>query len=122
MISSAAFAAVSDSKILLSASVLTLSEAFWAALILSINMAGEEEVVDVVDDCEVGVEVELDGEVGVGVGVVDEVKVGLEFEDLVGVEVVDESGFAEDVVGTWFVWAKHLTARAPLVKQNVFPG
>ena len=120
MISSAAFAADSDSTILLSALALTLSEAFWAALILSINMAGEEEVEDVVD--EVGVEVELDGEVGVGVGVVDEVKVGLEFEDLVGVEVVDESGFAEDVVGTWFVWAKHLTAKDPLVKQNVFPG
>ena len=41
--------------------------------------------------------------------------------DIEVVYVVDE-GFVEGLVGTYFVGAKHFTAKAPLAKQNGFPG
>ena len=61
-----------------------------------------EEVVDVVDEGEVGVEVEGEEEIVVGV---------------VGGGV----GFAEDFVGGGFEGSKHLAAKAPFAKQTVLP-
>ena len=63
-----------------------------------------EEVVDVVDEGEVGVEVEGEEEI------------------VVGVEVVGGVGFAEDFVGGGFEGSKHLAAMAPFAKQTVLPG
>ena len=96
MISSAAFAADSDSMILVFASVLTSSAAFCTPLILASSL--KVEVVDVVDEGEVEV---------VLVVVEDEIRAG---------------GSVEGLVGEWFGGAKHLTAKAPLAKQKVCPG
>ena len=35
---------------------------------------------------------------------------------------IEDEGFVECLVGTCFVGAKHFTAKAPLAKQNGFPG
>ena len=63
-----------------------------------------EEVVGIVDEGEVGVEVEGEEEI------------------VVGVEVVGGVGFAEDFVGGGFEGSKHLAAMAPFAKQTVLPG
>ena len=63
-----------------------------------------EEVVGIVDEGEVGVEVEGEEEI------------------VVGVEVVGGVGFAEDFVGGGFEGSKHLAAKAPFAKQTVLPG
>ena len=40
----------------------------------------------------------------------------------VEVVYIEDEGFVEGLVGTCFVGAKHFTAKAPLAKQNGFPG
>ena len=110
MISSAAFAADSDSEILVSALFLTSC----AVLISLISIE-----VEVVDEGKFEVEVEVDDEIGGAVEVVDEV---VDDEIGGGVEVADDGGCGEDSVGQGLEGAKHVASKPPLAKQNVSPG
>ena len=56
------------------------------------------------------------------VDVVDEVEVGLDMGDEVEVEVVDDGGFGEDLVGNGFEGSKHLASTPPSSKQYSSPG
>ena len=80
----------------------------FAALILAMNK--EEAVFEGKVVEEVGTEDEL----GAGVEVLDEVEVG--------VKLLDDDCFAEDLVGNGIGGAKHLVAKVPLVKQKVLEG
>ena len=111
-----AFLADSDSKTVAAALTLIFCISSCKA---SISVIIEEEVVDVVDESDVGVEVEVEDEIGAGVEVVDEVEVGVE---VVGVEVVDDGGCAEGLVGQVFEGSRHLDATPPCSKQNWVPG
>ena len=102
----------SDSKIVISAVVLTSSAALIFAISSEVKDAGVvddgeveveaefedeiEEVADVVDEGKARLEEEVEGEIGAEGGVVEDVEVRLETEDAVEVEVVDGGGFAGD--------------------------